>query len=437
MSYLDPQTSGGGASVSSIWRFNTAITASDPGAKLFKFDNATLANVTNVYINSESNNKGDLNTILSILNAGDQIYVQQAADADRAVLLQVSSAPVDNTGWWTIPVTVIGSATIMQSNAECAVLMVFGGSDPGHTHDELVAGATQATRFDELSAEVLETVQFTQGITAFAGGGQTNATLLGSSYNLVETVTTTGDSLKLPEVFDAGTIVRVKMLFGGPNPANIFPFEGDNLGQGVDQPIQLEVHKSLVFIGLTANSVWNTLYAENELGATFVLATSTSGPSIPDSPSSATVPTLIPSRNDLNTGVAHGGDDRLNLVAGGVVGLGIRESAGGVFQLPAADLTITANPGGGVGSATVMANSYNLITVCATPGDSVRLTTSHDPTSIVTIKNLTANACDIFPASSQNLGLGVDTAHSLAAGAVIQFISTVASSNWEEMFEVL
>lgn len=124
MSYLDPQTAGG-AALATIWKFSTVITATDPGAKVFKFDNATLASVLNIYINSTSNNKGDLDNILGFLASGDQIYVQQKDDSARVALFTVGT-PVDNTGWWTLPVTVVGSDTLMVDGAECALLMNFG-----------------------------------------------------------------------------------------------------------------------------------------------------------------------------------------------------------------------------------------------------------------------------------------------------------------------
>lgn len=124
MSYLDPQTQG--LVLGSTWRFQIAVDASDPGSRNFKFDNVTLASVTNIYVNSTSNNRGDLNNILSLLSNGDQIYVQQVADSSRVALFTVGT-PVDNTGWWTIPVTVVGSDTLMATNAETILLMNFGG----------------------------------------------------------------------------------------------------------------------------------------------------------------------------------------------------------------------------------------------------------------------------------------------------------------------
>ena len=43
-----------------------------------------------------------------------------------------------------------------------------------------------------------------------------------------------------------------------------------------------------------------------------------------------------------------------------------------------------------------------------------------------------AEACDVFPASGDNLGAGADTAASLAAGANITYVAYDAT-NWEAL----
>jgi hypothetical protein len=131
MTYLIPQlpSAGGGVTLQSSWRFSTDVTATDPGNKTIKFDNATLADVTEIYVSSTTNENGDANTILGLLVAGNRMYVQQQDDASRAVLFELRGPPVDNTGWWTIPVTVINSLALMASNKTAAVIITLGG-DP-------------------------------------------------------------------------------------------------------------------------------------------------------------------------------------------------------------------------------------------------------------------------------------------------------------------
>ena len=134
---------------------------------------------------------------------------------------------------------------------------------------------------------------------------------------------------------------------------------------------------------------------------------------------------------DANTGVFRGGVDILGFAAGGIAGLLLTELNSGVVQAPSASIAITAFAGGGQGSAVALTQSYNVITVVATTGDSVRLPDVFSINSLVYIKNDdAAEAADVFPASGDNLGAGVDTAVSVAAGESISFIATVANSTW-------
>ncbi len=93
-----------------------------------------------------------------------------------------------------------------------------------------------------------------------------------------------------------------------------------------------------------------------------------------------------------------------------------------------ADAAITAFAGGGQGSAVELTARINEISTVATTGDSVKLRTAV-PGLIATIKNNGANAADVFPATGDNLGAGVNTAVSLAAGVKITYES-YDSTNW-------
>jgi hypothetical protein len=148
----------------------------------------------------------------------------------------------------------------------------------------------------------------------------------------------------------------------------------------------------------------------------------------------ATVPTFVPNRTDNNTGIGHAAADQLSLVAGGLEGLRLAELNSGVIQVPDAQLAITAFAGGGQGSAVPIISSYAVVTVVATAADSVRLPDVFAVNSLITIKNDdSTDACDVFPASGDDLGAGTDTAESLAAGASITYIATVANTTWTDI----
>jgi hypothetical protein len=120
--YVD-STVGAGASIQLNWRFSTSTTASDPGSKYFRYDNATPSSVTNIYVSDISESGVDASNILSSIDTGDRIYIQQNSDAGDFILALVSSTPTDNIGWWTIPITIEDSGTLPDNNQRCGWIL--------------------------------------------------------------------------------------------------------------------------------------------------------------------------------------------------------------------------------------------------------------------------------------------------------------------------
>lgn len=69
----------------------------------------------------------------------------------------------------------------------------------------------------------------TNGITAYAGGGQANAVALTSDINEVSVCVTGGDSTKLPAAVAGMEIVVINH---GAASMNLFPFSGDFINEG-------------------------------------------------------------------------------------------------------------------------------------------------------------------------------------------------------------
>jgi hypothetical protein len=89
---------------------------------------------------------------------------------------------------------------------------------------------------------------------------------------------------------------------------------------------------------------------------------------------------------------------------------------------------ITAAAGGGQAAGTAIIGDINEVSTVVTAGDSVTLPTAV-PGYYILIINKGAEAMDVFPAASDNLGAGVDTAVSLAAGTNITYASYDVT-NW-------
>lgn len=95
----------------------------------------------------------------------------------------------------------------------------------------------------------------TTGITAFAGGGQGSATALTTDYNIVTTVATAADSVKLPTAV-AGLVITVKNT--AANACDVYPFSGDAINGGsADASISLPANVAKTFI-CNSTSNWET-----------------------------------------------------------------------------------------------------------------------------------------------------------------------------------
>lgn len=167
----------GGASLAGAWKFDSGTTAVDPGSKEFALDNATLASVTAIYFNDTTVQGFDAGTILGFLATGMRIYIQQKDDATRAALFQVSGAPTDNSGWWTVPVTVVNSGTLYGTpNKECAVVFVLAvGAGGGSGANLTYTAATRVIASDTGTDATLPLVTSGDaGLAPASGGGTAN-----------------------------------------------------------------------------------------------------------------------------------------------------------------------------------------------------------------------------------------------------------------------
>jgi hypothetical protein len=204
----------------------------------------------------------------------------------------------------------------------------------------------------------------TDNITAFAGGGQANATALTSEVNRVNTVATSGDSIKLPPaVVNQGVTqqagLSIMIINHGANPVQVFGSGTDTIndvasGTGVSQ-----MQSSMVFYICTTAGKWYTQ--------------------------------------------------------------GLGEGYSGSYATFSSANGLTAFAGGGQGSATLLPAMTNRVTTVASANDSVKLPPSAVGMQITVINAAATNSMNLFPATGESINaLGANAAFAVAAGKSVE-----------------
>lgn len=101
------------ASSGRVWTFRADVSGTtpvDPGSGQIRWNNATQNTATQLYVDDLTEDGIDISLFIPNLVAGSTLLLQARNDATRFQLFQATSAPVDNTGWWTIPVTIVSSS---------------------------------------------------------------------------------------------------------------------------------------------------------------------------------------------------------------------------------------------------------------------------------------------------------------------------------------
>lgn len=135
------------------------------------------------------------------------------------------------------------------------------------TADIAVAQGSPANNFT-ISGFLYESYQ--SGVVAFAGGGQASATQLVSEVNLVNTVATAGDSVKLPTAAKGLTIIVVNK---GANPITVYGMLADTIDDNASATGVTQMQLSEVIYSCAIDGKW---YA-NGLGTGFAGAFPTIG----------------------------------------------------------------------------------------------------------------------------------------------------------------
>jgi hypothetical protein len=211
-----------------------------------------------------------------------------------------------------------------------------------------------------------ETAQ--DGLTANAGGGQANATILPRMFNRVTTVATSGDSVKLPPAMPGADIMVIN---SGANPMAVFASGNDQID------------------GLAA------------------------GASLTHFPNSVVLYSCYGSGNWFSEGAATG-------------------YAGNNFQTLSYATGLTAHAGGGQGSATPLTGMLNFVSTVVTAGDSLLLPSAVPGMEVTVInQSSTATGPNVFPQSGQTINaLAANTAIAVPPQSVMIFFCGISGAWW-------
>ena len=116
--------------------FNTSTTAADPGATQFRMNNSTPASVTALYIDDIAKSGAEFGYYLDELSVGDLIFISDLTNHSNYLALKVTSV-TDNTGWYTVGVTVEDSSSLFTAGADCAFSFGFAAGGGGGTVNDL------------------------------------------------------------------------------------------------------------------------------------------------------------------------------------------------------------------------------------------------------------------------------------------------------------
>jgi hypothetical protein len=135
---------------------------------------------------------------------------------------------------------------------------------------------------------------------------------------------------------------------------------------------------------------------------------------------------------DDDTGFFSPGADSVALTAGGVEAVRYTEAGGGVVQRNQNDVGLTASVTQTQAGGLALLSSYNEIATVANPGDALTAFSVAAGDRLIVINN-GANDLQLFPAVGDDIGAGVDTAITIAAGEVGIFQGRDAT-DWDTLY---
>lgn len=279
--------------------------------------------------------------VTTVATAGDSVRLPPSAPGLELIVINHGANAMQVYGAGTDTINDVATATGVSQMVNSTVIYTCVSTGAWYS-EGLATGFSSG----------LQTLSYTNGITAFAGGGQSSATALTSQVNRVSTVATAGDSVKLP-ASAAGMIITV--WNDSANPMQVFGAGTDTVNGVATATGVSQMQKSVVIYACTAAGAW--------------------------------------SAEGLGSGFS------------------------GSFPTVSAVNGLTAFAGGGQTNGTLCTAVLNRFTTVATAGDSGKLPPSGVGMQITVSNAAAANSMNLFPATGEQINaLGANAAFAIAAG---------------------
>lgn len=180
-----------GDAIGKTFVFSTTTADADPGAGKIRFNNATFASITEIYVDALDASGADVSTWLESLDDASNaltrgtLRLQSSASVDIYREFQITGNVVDKSGYYLIPVTPLATSGAFSDDMELVERFVQAGNDGagavdsvfGRTgaviavasdydasqidNDSSVTGATVAAALDQLDTDKLDASGYT------------------------------------------------------------------------------------------------------------------------------------------------------------------------------------------------------------------------------------------------------------------------------------
>jgi hypothetical protein len=182
------------AAASVYWNFDTSTTMADPGTGDVRFNNATIASVTQVAVSASSASTGNPDVSDFVVAWDDStsttkgyIVIREAGAPGTTIVFAISGTITDNTTWLQIPVTHVSSAGTLSASDDLYFSFSRTG-DAGLGSGDLLAANNLSDVADAATAR--------SNLSAAASGANTDITslTLGDGSSGAPALANTGDT---------------------------------------------------------------------------------------------------------------------------------------------------------------------------------------------------------------------------------------------------